>query len=87
MSRLRDVEIRPRGLAPKEFRILLSVNRKQNRYPFRRMGPGDFFRLETAHDAACARSAATQYSSRNLATKFTVRLDQTGSVWICRRIR
>ena len=84
MSRAKDVEVTLPGIKPKEHPVRLRG--RISRYPFKLMLLGDYFRMETAGDAARARSAASLYSQRHPAVKFTVRLDATGSEWYCRRV-
>jgi len=87
MSKARDVEVTMPGIVPREHHVRGFGFKNKVNYPFHAMLIGDYFILETAQDAAKARSAASMQSKRNPLYRFTVRLDKTGSHWVCRRIK
>jgi len=87
MSKARDVEVKMPGIVAREHPIRRFGFQGKVQYPFAAMLIGDYFILETAQDAAKARSAASMQSKRNPLYRFTVRLDKTGSHWVCRRIK
>ena len=84
-SRVHDMEAPMPGITPKEH--FVRIRGRQSRYPFGAMIKGDYFRLETAMDANRVRSAVCAFVRNHPTRKFTVRLDETGSEWFCRRVQ
>ena len=87
MSKARDIEVKMPGITAREHPVRGFGFQGKVHYPFAAMLIGDYFILETAKDAHKARSAASMQSKRNPLYRFTVRLDKTGSYWICRRVK
>jgi len=83
-SRVHDMEARSPGITPKEH--FVRSRGKTSRYPFAAMIKGDFFRMDTAGDANRVRAAVAAFMKRNPTRRFTVRLDEHGSEWYCRRV-
>jgi hypothetical protein len=86
MSKAKDVEIRPRGIDPRQYRVTHGPTGRR-KYPFKKMICGDFIELWKKEDVLAIRNSLKTFHRRHKNVHFTVRqkANDTG-LWICRRM-
>lgn len=83
---MRDEEVQNPDsfIVAKEHPVRKTVTGR-NKYPFKGMLVGDYFRVFSAGESILVRSALQSFYSRIPARRFTVRQREDGE-WICRRV-
>jgi len=86
MSKAKDVEIRPRGIDPRQYRVTIGPTGRRQ-YPFKKMICGDFIELRDPVEVLAIRNSLKTFRRRHKNIHFTVR-QKAGDpgLWICRRM-
>jgi len=83
---LRDKEVENSNpkIRIREFHVTHTVSGR-NRFPFKKMLVGDFFRVFTFRESVSIRSALQSFYKRHPGRQFTTRQRDDGE-WVCRRV-